>query len=145
MSGSPVLLKAHPLRSFSRSRERQQDELKVRTDLEQARRAKQHFDEQASAVHQRLQSFYGGLEVGDQRLGECQKQIATLTRQLATVERQIAEAKQIQWPRPDIGDDHVAWMDQEWSKARTEVYIKALALHQQAVMGAAHQLSLIHI
>ena len=131
--------KAHPLRSFSHSRERQQDELKVRTDLEQARRAKQHFDEQASTVHQRLQSFYGGLEVGDQKLGECQTQIATLNRQLAALEQQIAEAEQIQWPRPDIGDDHVAWMDQEWSKARTEVYIKALALHQQAVMGAAHQ------
>ncbi|MBI0089696.1 ATP-binding domain-containing protein [Bifidobacterium sp. W8113] len=131
--------KAHPLRSFFHSRERQQDELKVRTDLEQARRAKQHFDEQASTVHQRLQSFYGGLEVGDQKLGECQTQIATLNRQLAALEQQIAEAEQIQWPRPDIGDDHVAWMDQEWSKARTEVYIKALALHQQAVMGAARQ------
>ncbi|MDT7510718.1 AAA domain-containing protein [Bifidobacterium sp. H6bp9] len=131
--------KAHPLRSFFHSRERQQDELKVRTDLEQARRTKQHFDEQASTVHQRLQSFYGGLEVGDQKLGECQTQIATLNRQLAALEQQIAEAEQIQWPRPDIGDDHVAWMDQEWSKARTEVYIKALALHQQAVMGAAHQ------
>ncbi|PXY87691.1 hypothetical protein DKK68_08185 [Bifidobacterium asteroides] len=131
--------KAHPLRSFFHSRERQQDELQVRTDLEQARRAKQHFDEQASRVHQRLQSFYGGLEVGDRKLGECQTQIATLNKQLAALEQQVAEAEQIQWPRPDIGDDHVAWMDQEWSKARTEVYIKALALHQQAVMGDAHQ------
>ena len=131
--------KAHPLRSFFHSHERQQDELKVRTDLEQARRAKQHFDQQASTAHQRLQSLYRGLEVGDQKLGECETQITALDKTLKDLEQQITEAEQVQWPRPDIDDDHVVWMDREWSKARTEVYINALALHQQAVMGAAHQ------
>lgn len=131
--------KAHPLRSFFHSRERQQDELKVRTDLEQARRAKQHFDEQASAVRQGLQSFYRGLEVGDQKLGECQTRITSLNKTLKDLEQQIAKAEQVQWPRPDIDDDHVAWMDREWSKARTEVYVNALALHQRAVIGASRR------
>ena len=131
--------KAHPLRSLFHSRERRQDELKVRTDLEQARRAKRHFEAQADAAHQRLQSYRRGLKVGDEKLGELQERIATLTDRRIALEQRIAEAEQIQWRKPELGDDHVVWMDEEWNKARTEVYIKALALHQQTVMGASIQ------
>lgn len=129
----------HPLRSLFHGKERQQDELKVRTDLDQSRLAKEHCDERVSDASQQLQSLYNGLQAGDQKLKQCEAQISSSTKELSVLEGQISEAERIQWSTPRIGDDHIEWMDEEWSKARTELFIKALALHQQVVMGAPKQ------
>lgn len=132
--------RAHPLKYlFQKRKEQQQDERKKRTTLEKAWKKRGYCDAEVDTASQELSFLQDSLDDAKQDSENCEKQTTDLFDQLTTVERQIAEAEQIQWPRPGIGDDHVAWMDQEWSKARTEVYIKALALHQQAVMGAAHQ------
>ena len=129
----------HPLRSLFHGKERQQDELKVRTDLDQARLVKEHCDKRVSEANQQLQSLNNGLRAGDRNLQECEVQISSSRRELSVLEEQISEAERIRWSTPRIGDDRIEWMDEEWNKARTELFIKALALHQQVVIGAPHQ------
>lgn len=131
--------KAHPLRSLFHSKDRQKDELEYYTNAHQALIRKDNLSDEVDQAQYQLQSCYRGLKIGDQELRKCEDTAGDLSGRLSVLEQQIRWVEKHPRTRQDISDDYVACMDKEWNKARTEVFIRALALHQQAVEGAAKQ------
>lgn len=129
----------HPLRSLFHGADRRRDELNSFTAARQAQLRMNDLCSAYCRIQGKLQSLQDNVNRGDRWLQEREDRASMLSDRLARLGEQIGQVEQQAGSRHGLGDDRVEWVDEEWNKARTEVFIQALALHQKAVEGAAAQ------
>ncbi|BDR55376.1 hypothetical protein KIMH_14870 [Bombiscardovia apis] len=129
--------KAHPISGFIHSKSRREKELALYTTMQQSMRKRQELCSAVGRVGNEQFELQNNILSCDQWLPTQLSKKESLSEQLAQLEMRIQEYQKQEKHTSRLDDKSVRWVDEEWNEARTKVFIAALALHQELVLGAA--------
>lgn len=129
----------HFLRSIIHFRERDKEEKEKYIAREQARSRTQSLCNIANAEQRALADLQTTIVAQTAEKSNLSYNERDLSGQLDEVKAKLEDYRNRPKHASSMSDERIAWMDEEWNAARTELFIAALRLHQQLVIGAAGQ------
>lgn len=93
----------------------------------------------ATGIRLKRDNLKNAIFSGKTLLSKLKSQEKEIAKQLKNVAGHINEYEAWAAHPTNLGDDSVDLIDEQWNHARAEVFIAALALHQQLILGASEQ------
>lgn len=129
----------HWFAAFIHSNQQRQSEYSSAQALEHAVAAKNASRAYADQTQVTLERMKENFAAHDSKIASLKLHRQSLENSLVQCQKRIHEYNTRPKHVSTLTDDRVNWIDEEWNEARTEVFIQALALHKQLVIGSAKQ------
>lgn len=131
--------KTHFFRSLIRFKKREDEEKSAYITKEQARSNKESLCDAANSTYWSWSQLNETINTESSEASTLLNKESALCSQLDEVNAKLEDYRNRPKHISSLSDERLRWMDQEWNTARTELFMAALRLHQQLVIGAVQQ------
>ncbi|MBB2955445.1 hypothetical protein FHX77_000861 [Bifidobacterium commune] len=129
----------HFFESLIHFKKRKEDEKSAYIAKEQARLKKQNLCDTANSEYYSLARLNATINTESSEVSMLSTRESNLSAQLNEVNAKLEDYQNRPKHISTLSDERLDWIDQEWNTARTELFMAALRLHQQLVIGAVQQ------